>query len=114
MARRTIFGELAPAEKSLLDAFATGEVANIGPTRPPQPIHENRIRSDFLRFLALGGNADTVIHEKGINLLGAWIDGDVDLQFCHLRRRTPVGSYRHIPRGPVRMMHRGWPPTTPL
>jgi hypothetical protein len=35
---------------------------------------ENRVRADFLRFLMLGGDKDAPIHEKGVQLQGAWME----------------------------------------
>ncbi len=41
-----------------------------------------RVRGPFLRFLALGGDADVPVHEKGVLLRGAFVTGDFDLQGC--------------------------------
>jgi hypothetical protein len=41
-----------------------------------------RARAEFLRFLALGGDDDTPVHEKGIDLRHAFVDGKLDLQGC--------------------------------
>jgi hypothetical protein len=45
---------------------------------------ENHIRAQFLRFLVLGGDERAPVHEKGVHICGAWIDGDVDLEACHV------------------------------
>jgi hypothetical protein len=87
------FGKLQPAEAILCDACAKGVEAVIrgtdvtGPTdvtRPTAGDPSNRIRSAFLRFLALGGDAQAVVHEKGVVLKGAWIDGELDLEGCYV------------------------------
>ena len=81
-------GPLLPAEKKLRTAVAWGEDCVIAPTRPEGPTGKNRIRPDFLRFLALGGDDTTPVHTKGIQLTGAWIgnrdwkDSDLDLDSC--------------------------------
>lgn len=41
-----------------------------------------RVRADFLRFLALGGDSAVSVHEKGIRLKGGYIDGELDLTAC--------------------------------
>ncbi|HKZ95721.1 MAG TPA: hypothetical protein VJ045_01930 [Hyphomicrobiaceae bacterium] len=38
------------------------------------------VRGGFVRFLALGGDDDAPVHEKGVELDGAYIDGDIDLE----------------------------------
>ncbi|HEY0085669.1 MAG TPA: hypothetical protein VGB65_07135, partial [Allosphingosinicella sp.] len=37
------------------------------------------MRADFIRFLALGGDDATPIHEKGVRLQGAWVQGELSL-----------------------------------
>ena len=78
------FGTLRPAEKILLEACRTGDFAWIADERPKKKSDENSIRPAFLRFLALGGGDDDPVHEKGVQLNGAWIDGGVDLQSCRI------------------------------
>jgi hypothetical protein len=41
-----------------------------------------RVRGSFLRFLALGGDAAVPVHEKGVRLKGAYIEGELDLTSC--------------------------------
>ena len=43
-----------------------------------------RIRAGLVRFLALGGDDGHPVHERGIQLVGAWIDGDLELRNCDL------------------------------
>jgi hypothetical protein len=42
------------------------------------------VRASFIRFLALGGDHQAPVHENGVMLSGAWIDGIVNLDFCSL------------------------------
>jgi hypothetical protein len=78
-------GQLPPAERKLLEACAKGEPASIDTAlRPMRRTDENHIRAQFLRFLVLGGDERAPVHEKGVHICGAWIDGDVDLEACHV------------------------------
>lgn len=76
------FVPLKSAEQKLLDACRRGEVAIISEKRerPTKPTEENTVRASFLRFLALGGDEDAQVHEKGVQLWEAWVDGELDLQ----------------------------------
>jgi hypothetical protein len=82
------FGALSSAETLLLNACARGESAFVTPEQPYQlpkaATDENVIRPNFLRFLALGGDGAAPVHEMGVRIYGAWIVGDLDLQFCDL------------------------------
>ena len=71
------------AERALLEACRAGEVAQIGDQLPDESTDENRIRAAFLRFLVLGGDANAPIHEHGVQLMGAWIEGKFDLEGSH-------------------------------
>jgi hypothetical protein len=73
------FEPLLPAEKKLTNACRDGQQANISGARPNEPTEHNTIRATFLRFLILGGDETTPVHEKGPLLYGAWIDGMLDL-----------------------------------
>ena len=75
---------LGPAERRLLEAAANGEAAEIGKTRPPSMTADNKIRPEFLRFLALGGDDHAPVHEKGLYLKGGWISSKLDLEFCRI------------------------------
>jgi hypothetical protein len=82
---------LLQAEEKLLDAAGKGVLCNLTElspdllaTDPAQalPKHAasaNKVRADFLRFLLLGGDAASPVHEKGIQLAGAFVEGDIDL-----------------------------------
>jgi hypothetical protein len=71
---------LLPAEELLLECVALGERTRIAATRPEKGTHENTIRGLFLRFLLLGDDENTPVHEKGIFVYGAFIEGLVDLE----------------------------------
>lgn len=73
------FEPLRPAEKTLLDACWQGEVAHIADSCPEAEHENNTVRAAFLRFLALGGDGQAPVHERGVRLQGAWITGTLDL-----------------------------------
>ncbi|MDO9267761.1 MAG: hypothetical protein Q7T96_01460 [Methylobacter sp.] len=78
----TEFNPLKPAEQKLLDACRKGEVAYISKQeqRPTEPTKENTISASFLRFLALGGDEHAPVHEKGVQIWGAWVENELDLE----------------------------------
>lgn len=73
------FGNLRPAEKLLLAATRIGDIAVVAETRPETLTYENAVRAGFLRFLLLGGDAQAPVHEHGVQLQGAWVEGVLDL-----------------------------------
>ena len=73
------FEPLKPAERKLLDAALKGEHCSFGDPRPGSATEANEVRADFLRFLALGGENRTTVHESGIRVQGAFISGAVNL-----------------------------------
>jgi hypothetical protein len=58
-------------------ASESGYWRHVDPADP-----EIRVRAGFLRFLALGGDEGAPVHEKGLQLKGAYVDGEFDLTFC--------------------------------
>lgn len=101
------FGQLLEAERKLLKSFETGQECNIfdmkgyagqhsdihSPLAPGRPIcatRTNVIRASLLRELSCEKLVDVVSHEKGIQIAGAWIDGDLDLSSCTVRRPLKI------------------------
>ena len=74
------FRPLRPAEEKLLADCKLGKSAEIGADRPEASSRDNRIRAEFLRFLALGGDEQAPVHEHGVQVSGAWIEGKLDLE----------------------------------
>ena len=85
-----------PAELKLALGVGTGLIVEIGDgTLPPDPPPEDRkIRASFLRALILGQIPECSMHEKGVQVRGAYIAGDgpesadtlgLDLEGCDLR-----------------------------
>lgn len=73
------FAPLKPAEQKLLAVASAGKQCAFGRTRPETPTGDNLIRADFVRFLALGRDAAADVHEGGLKIQGAYIDGTVNL-----------------------------------
>ena len=73
---------LRPAEAVLLTHCREGKLCRFGERRPESPADDNSVRADFLRFLALGGDARHPVHERGVRLQGAYIDGDINLDYA--------------------------------
>ena len=73
------FQPLKPAELKLLDACRQGTEARISAERPVAANDDNTVRAAFLRFLALGGDVQAPVHEHGVQLVGAWIEGMLDM-----------------------------------
>jgi hypothetical protein len=74
------FGQLSPAEKRLLDCCRSGEKAAIADTCPEVPSDADTVRAGFIRFLLLGGDEQTPVHEHGVRLQGACVTGLLDLE----------------------------------
>jgi hypothetical protein len=81
------FGALSPAERKLLDCCRKGEPADIGEQFPDKETRSNRVRADFVRFLALGGDDQAPVHERGVMLDGAWLTGELCLEAASIERR---------------------------
>ena len=78
---RLDFGELSEAEKALLDCVRMGKECKFE-GRPKGPDDAKKIRASFIRFLALGGDKANPVHEKGVQVRGAYITEDLDLSSC--------------------------------
>jgi|GEM_PF-1282859 len=73
------FLPLKPAEELLLKNSVSGAETRIARQLPTQASPENTVRGSFLRFLILGGDDLVKIHERGVLLAGAYIEGKLDL-----------------------------------
>lgn len=78
---------LLPLEEKLLQAAARGESCRAGDrVLPDAPTDQNCVRGSFLRFLLLGGDGQAPVHEKGLELWEAFVDGDIDLENARAAR----------------------------
>ncbi len=81
------FGDLGPAEATLVDGIGNGAFDRVGAGRLPDAGDAaRRVRAELIRFLLLGGPEAPPIHEKGLRLGGAWIVGTLDLEGCRVPR----------------------------
>lgn len=78
------FGILSSAEKELLKHCHVGTVAKIAVVRPKELNGSNKIRAEFLRFLLLGGDNKAPVHEHGVQLCGAYIEGSLSLKATNI------------------------------
>ncbi len=104
------FARLSAAEARLVACCARGEdwfPTGWNEKRPEKPTAENTILAGLIRFLALGGDALRPVHEAGVMLHGAWIEGlldlhqcrasvQIDLRHCHFDA-APVFVAAHLP-----------------
>ena len=90
------FGALSPAEAKLRDEIGLGGGVGITgdwPTapdtrRPTVQTKDNTIRAEFIRYLMLGGckGLPKPVPETGVRVVGAWIEGKLDLEGCRCPR----------------------------
>jgi hypothetical protein len=78
------FNPLGEGERRLLDACQKGEMARLGTATPESATDSQRIRAAFLRFLLLGGDERAPVHERGVQLGGAFVEGALDLRDCRI------------------------------
>lgn len=81
------FHPLLPGEERLMQACQQGEVAELGDQLPDtcrEPDDALRVRAPFLRFLLLGGDDRAPVHEHGVQLVGAIVEGLLDLAGCRI------------------------------
>jgi hypothetical protein len=76
------FEPLRRAERILLRAFRHGDIARVGLRRPAQASDEVTVRAAFLAELALHGTGRA--QGRRIQLLGAWVQGRLDLGECEV------------------------------
>jgi hypothetical protein len=102
------FEPLKLAELILLKVCYLGMTAKVSKERPKleEKTEENTVRAEFLCFLALGGDENAPIHERGVFLSDAWIEDDLNLEgmnvpqslsFIHCYfEKTPILKDTHI------------------
>jgi len=84
---------LSKAEGQLLENCAKGNVTDIGIERPAESSSENSIRAGLIRLLALGSDKQNApLHEHGVRVKGAWIEGDIDLENCEVPVELDLSS----------------------
>ena len=76
------FLPLLPAEEKLRQCAANGEVCKVDDfsgERPEAATKLNTVRAKFLRYMILGGCSLSLIHARGTNLFGAYVQCDEEL-----------------------------------
>lgn len=98
---------LTPAEEALLHAASQGALCRLGdgnlPPEPAQPARE--IRAPILRFLILGGDAAAPVAGEGLQLTGATITGELNLNFAKVAGITALRNCRFEKRPTARQAH---------
>ena len=80
---------LTPPENDLIDACRKGVVCALGDgTRPEAPDPARNIRADLLRYLILGGCTECRVDEAGVQLVGAYVTGELELDFAKAKGQT--------------------------
>lgn len=82
---------LTPAERHLVTCCKAGEGCILGDgTRPDAPSPERTIRADLLRYLILGGCEACRIDNLGVQLVGAFVNGTLDISFGQAQYPTSL------------------------
>lgn len=92
-----------PGHALLLDCAARGEPCRLGTSRPDRADRDVTIDAALIRFLILGGDEHHPVHEKGVDLQGAWIAGKLDLEYADAQRVLKLKDCRFA--NPVNVRH---------
>lgn len=87
-------GPLSPLERRLIANCKMGKPTEIlhSEDPPTRKSKDNGVRASLIRFLVLGGDKKHPVHERGLELSGAWIDGEIDL----FATRATIGLEFHF------------------
>lgn len=85
---------LTSAEKELLNCCKTGEVAYFGDAVPDEPTDANQIDGALIRYLLLGGCADHPVDPVGVQIMGAYISGELNFHGCEAQSGLMCGTCR--------------------
>lgn len=82
-------------EQTLIAACKEGQFCTLGDgTRPDGPDPARVIRAEVLRYLILGGCDDCRVQEWGVQLVGAYVEGALDLSFATAKGATTMARCR--------------------
>lgn len=70
------FKNLTWAEKKLIACARRGKNCRLGKFAPDEPTRANAVRPELIGFLALGGDDEAPVHEKGVMLSGAYVGAE--------------------------------------
>ncbi|WIE48321.1 hypothetical protein [Pseudomonas sp. GM17] len=88
------FLPLREAEEKLLARCTLGQLTRLDKNTPIEATKQNSIRAKFLRFLILGGDHNVKIHESGILLSGACIEGVLNLKSATIASNLKLRNCR--------------------
>lgn len=85
-------GDLTVAEEALIACSQSGQMCEFayGPHLTPPTIG-----ADLLRYLITGGCGDCVVHDKGVQLIGAYVPDRLDLDYANAKGTTNL-SHCHF------------------
>ncbi len=90
---------LTTAEKTLLENCRAGEPTVLGDGKlPAGPSDARSVRADLLRYLICGGCETYRTTDRGIDLKGAYISRNLDLDFASARGGTRLSNCRFFGR----------------
>jgi hypothetical protein len=91
------FSPLRPAELIVLAGLRSGTFDHVGTGQRPLAADPSAtVRAAFLRFLLLGGDETCPPHEKGLQIVGAWIEGRLDLEGCRVPRGVALRNCHFV------------------
>lgn len=77
------FAPLRPAERLLVRAYLEDDIARVGWRRPVVPSDDITVRAALVAHLARG-TAERQVMPRAVQLVGAWIEGRLDLRDAHV------------------------------
>ncbi len=89
------FGALSKAEQKLCDESWSPDLVTVSDSCPDADAGDDlQIRADFLRYVILKGYGEEKVplHETGVQLFGARITGQLDLQGCDIPQNLNLKS----------------------
>lgn len=97
------FDDLSSAEAGLVSACWQNKPfrpISYDNSRPCLATDENRIRGELIRFLVLGGDGNNGIGDRGVDITGCYITGNLDLHWCDTRFRIKLTNsvIENVPR----------------
>jgi hypothetical protein len=103
MSKITTYGDIAKlrradklttAEKTLIRNCKAGEETVLGDSPPDGPDDDCEVRAGLLRYLITGGCGRCKVHDWGVQLVGAYISGRLDLSFVTAKGATGLINCR--------------------
>jgi hypothetical protein len=91
---RDLEGGLSEAERRVLDGLGSGAQILVGLDVPAAAEPSRQVRAALIRLLLLRDDDDYPLHEKGLQIVGAWIPDQLDLEGCHLSGDLLLGRCR--------------------